>query len=130
MSRSLLFVAVLSTLASCTWVEPDARGKSIRVAYDNKVSHCRSVGTVTTGVKHKVGFYERNDIKVRDELESLARNEAANLGADTIVPLGEPVNGEQRFAAYVCGSAAPKPESGAKDAQQRGSDVEAFPIDG
>jgi hypothetical protein len=53
-------------------------------------------------VKHKVGLYRRNELKVRDELESLARNEAARIGADTIQALDEPLNGEQRFGAYDC----------------------------
>jgi hypothetical protein len=33
----------------------------------------------------------------------MARNEAANLPADTIVPRTEPKDGSQRFQAYVCG---------------------------
>jgi hypothetical protein len=33
----------------------------------------------------------------------MARNEAANLPADTIKPVSEPVDGAQRFRAYVCG---------------------------
>jgi len=40
---------------------------------------------------------------VREELETLARNEAPGLGADTLQPLEEPRDGEQRFAAYRCG---------------------------
>lgn len=39
---------------------------------------------------------------MRDELESLARNEAARIGADSIQAIDEPLNGEQRFGAYDC----------------------------
>jgi len=46
---------------------------------------------------------DRNGIKVRDELEVMARNEAASLGADTIKPLGDPRDGEQSWGAYHCG---------------------------
>lgn len=88
--------------AACTWVEPDEAGKNVRVAYGKNLSACTSKGDVTVSVKYKVGLYRRNDLKVRDELESLARNEAARLGADTIQAIDEPLNGEQRFTAYDC----------------------------
>jgi hypothetical protein len=54
-------------------------------------------------VRESIAFYERNDLRVREELETLARNEAPGLGADTIQPLTAPANGEQRFAAWHCG---------------------------
>ena len=54
-------------------------------------------------MKDALGPYERNPLRVRDELETLARNEAPGIQADTIQPLGEPVDGGQRFAAYRCG---------------------------
>ena len=49
-----------------------------------------------------MAFIERNALKVRDELETLARNEAPGLQADTIHPLDEPRGGSQRFAAWRC----------------------------
>jgi hypothetical protein len=58
---------------------------------------------VSVSVKDSVAFYERNTLRVRDELETLARNEAPGLQADTLQPLGDPANGEQRFAAFRCG---------------------------
>jgi hypothetical protein len=64
---------------------------------------CEKRGDVAVSVKDSVAFYERNDLRVRDELETLARNEAPGLGADTIVPLAPPAGGEQRFGAYRCG---------------------------
>jgi hypothetical protein len=54
-------------------------------------------------VKHSVAFIDRNPLRVREELETLARNEAPGLGADTIHPLSEPVRGSQGFAAWRCG---------------------------
>ena len=53
-------------------------------------------------VKDRVGFYERNSVAVRDELETLARNEALTLHADTVQPKSEPAEGEQRWLAYRC----------------------------
>ena len=100
--RILLIAAAVFAFSACTWVEPDAQGKQIQVAYGKDLGACTLKGKVTVSVRSKVGFYERNDLKVRDELESLARNEAADLGADTIQALAEPIEGEQQFGAYAC----------------------------
>ncbi|MBC7990462.1 MAG: DUF4156 domain-containing protein, partial [Luteimonas sp.] len=57
---------------------------------------------VTVSVKDSVAFYDRNALRVREELETLARNEAPGIGADTVEALGPPANGEQRYAAWRC----------------------------
>ncbi|MBL0028230.1 MAG: DUF4156 domain-containing protein [Rhodanobacteraceae bacterium] len=98
---SLVLVLPLMA-AGCTWVEPAAAGKQVQVASGQNLGACTSKGAITVSVKHRVGLYRRNDLKVRDELESLARNEAARIGADTIQAADEPLNGEQRFGAYDC----------------------------
>ena len=100
----LISVLLLGALpAACTWVEPSISGKAVRVAYDGKVAGCRDVGTVAVTVTDKIAFYHRNEYKVADELETMARNEAASIPADTILARGEPKDGSQRFQAYVCG---------------------------
>jgi hypothetical protein len=91
--------------AGCTWVKPTAGGDAVRVAYDGNVSGCRDAGAMTVSVTDKVAFYERSNIKVRDELETLARNQAADIPADTIKATSEPKDGSQRFEAYACGQA-------------------------
>jgi len=89
--------------AGCTWVKPTSGGDAVRVAYDGNVSGCRDAGAITVSVTNKVAFYERSNITVRDELETLARNQAADLPADTIKPTSEPKDGSQHFEAYTCG---------------------------
>ena len=58
-----------------------------------------------SGLVHSpaLAFYDRNQRKVRDELETLARNEAPGINADTVQPLGPPSDGSQRYAAWRCG---------------------------
>jgi hypothetical protein len=105
MSRRLAIAILVLSTSACTWVEPDAGGRSIRVAYDdNAVAGCIDLRrTVTVSVKADLLGIERNAIKVRDELESLARNEASKFPeADTIRARDEPANGEQTFAVYDC----------------------------
>ena len=91
-------------LASCTWVEPDHEGLAVEVARPGQdLGSCAMRGEVTVSVKADIAGIDRNELKVRDELESLARNEAATLRATHVQALGEPRGGEQRFAAYDCG---------------------------
>lgn len=99
-----LTVAILALVAaSCTWVEPDSRGTRVEVAYgDRDLGGCRKLGEVTVSVKHEIAGIDRSEMKVRDELESLARNEAATLGASHVQAVNEPSGGEQRFNAYAC----------------------------
>jgi septal ring-binding cell division protein DamX len=78
-----------------------------------------------------VGPVDRNDIKVRDELEVMARNEAAKMHADTIKPLGEPADGSQAWGAYQCGSARPVSTTpSAAPAPAASNGTQTFPIQG
>ena len=101
----LSLAAVLLLGTGCTWVHLAPGAKAVRVLpLGAEPPACEKRGDVAVSVRDSVAFYERNDLRVRDELETLARNEAPGLGADTIVPLAQPADGEQRFAAYRCGT--------------------------
>lgn len=100
--RALLIAFALISLTGCTWVAPDSAGSRVAVVYDGPPAGCTRVGEISTSVAFRVAGIERSRTKVRDELESLARNEAVSLGADTIQPITEPFEGSQRFAAWRC----------------------------
>ena len=124
MTRSFaLPFAMFALLSGCTWVKMEPQGAVVRVAHrGDDLSGCARRGEVGVSVRDRVGLYQRNDLKVRDELETMARNEAASLSADTVQAVNEPSGGEQRFAAYACGRYAPAARSAAAD--------EAEPLDG
>jgi hypothetical protein len=106
-NKSVFYFAaaiVATQFAACTWVKPTISAQNVRVAYDGDVTGCRAAGSISVSVADKVAFYHRPDLKVRDELETLARNQAAGMPADTIKPTSEPHDGAQDFAAYVCGA--------------------------
>ena len=99
----LSFAAAALLSGGCTWVHLAPGAKAVDVLpLGAQPPACEKRGDVAVSVKDSIAFYERNDLRVRDELETLARNEAPGLGADTIVPLAPPAEGEQRFAAYRC----------------------------
>lgn len=129
--RLLTCAVAVAALASCTWVKMEPEGARIRVATPGEdLSVCVKQGEVGVTVKDKVGLYQRNDLKVRDELETMARNEAVSLGADTVQALNEPSAGSQRFAAYRCGAtAAAARRAPVRDATPQDSgDAQTFPI--
>ncbi|MDX1554861.1 MAG: DUF4156 domain-containing protein [Xanthomonadales bacterium] len=100
----VLLVLAISLLSGCTWVKPTSDGEQVQVATANDVAGCESLGKVTVSLKHKVGRIERNQDKVKTELETLARNEGAAMGGDTVVAEGRPVEGRQTFGVYGCQS--------------------------
>jgi hypothetical protein len=103
--RAALALIPALALGACTWVEPDAGGRTIRVAHDEAATAgCVDLKrTVTVSVKHEIAGIERDRRKVLDELESLARNEAARLAeADTVRALGPVREGEQDYRIYDC----------------------------
>ena len=124
-----LSFAIAALLAGgCTWVHLAPGAQAVKVLpLGAEPPGCEKRGDVAVSVKDSVAFYERNELRVREELETLARNEGPGMGADTIQPLGPPVQGEQRFAGYRCGNASalltpvrPAPREGA----------ETFPLQG
>lgn len=100
--RGLIVVLGVAGLAGgCTWVHMAPGASAVQVV-TGPPAGCEKRGEVEVSVRDSVAFYERNALRVREELETLARNEAPGLGADTVQPLGPPVDGAQRFVAWRC----------------------------
>lgn len=101
--RRLLILTTLqiALLGGCTWVKLTEGGTAVSQVTEADVANCQMVAKISTHTKDKV-VVNRSDSKVREELMVLARNEAAGLGADTIVAMGPPRAGVQDFTAYKC----------------------------
>ena len=98
--RLMLIAALAMSLPACTFVHMAPSATNVKVLATAPA--CERRGEAEVSVRHKVGFYERSEAQVRDELETLARNEAPGVGADSISPLGQPVDGTQRWALWRC----------------------------
>lgn len=138
MRKTLLLLVPVALLGACSWgITLDDDAKGVRAAWSGDVSSCRNLGKVTVSVMDHVGPVDRNDIKVRDELEVMARNEAAKMHADTVKPLAEPNDGSQPWGAYDCGARGPAPgrapaSSAPADQSQPANpaSTETFPVKG
>ena len=94
-------IAAAVVVSSCTWVHMAPGASAVKVV-TGPPAGCERRGEVEVSVKDSVAFYDRNPLRVQEELETLARNEAPGLGADTVQPLGPPSAGSQRYAAWKC----------------------------
>jgi hypothetical protein len=131
MRKTLLLLVPVLLLSACSWgITMDPAAKNVRTAWSGDVSGCRELGKVTVSVMDHVGPVDRNTITVRDELEVLARNQAAEMHADTIKPLAEPSNGSQPWGAYQCGAGGLKSTGRPAAAHSAGGAVQTFPIKG
>lgn len=91
-----------SLLPACTWVDLKPQAEKVRILAAQEVGRCREVGRVSANTKDKIGFIARSRDSVQEEVNFLARNNAADMGADTLVPAGPLVDGEQAFKVYRC----------------------------
>lgn len=126
--RTLAILSLALSVSACTWVNMAPGAQAVRVLSGGAAPSCEKRGEVQVAVKHNVAFYERNALRVREELETLARNEAPGLQADTIQPLAEPSQGSQRFAAYRCGAGGAKTAPAAQNPAS--GTVQTYPVEG
>lgn len=99
LSLALVCVAALN---ACTWVKLTPQGESVRVAGAGEVAGCERVGEITAKVLDKAAFMKRSRDKQAEELATLARNEAGDMGADAVVAASDIQDGRRRFTVYRC----------------------------
>ncbi len=100
-SRIAVIASAAMLAGGCTWVKLTAPGEGVHVGTISEVASCTKLGV--THSKTWTGIFTRNPKKIDQELESLARNEAADMGGDTIVAQG-PTSSEGRrsFDVFRC----------------------------
>ena len=94
--------AITMPTLGCTWVPLTEEGRNVRILQASAAEDCQKISTVSSKTADRVVIFARSDRKVREELESLARNEAADGGGNAIAPIGAMVNGRQFFDVYRC----------------------------
>ena len=105
-SRASRFAAIASAAmlaGACTWVKLTAPGEGVRVGTTAEVARCKKLGATHAITRAKIVFYSRSEETIEQELETLARNEAAEMRGNMIVPQG-PTSSEGRrsFDVFSC----------------------------
>lgn len=104
LTRLALLGSILTGALACTWVPLDDQASSVTVAEAGSLEACDRVGTTTSSVRARIGFVNRSEIKVKRELVTLARNEAARMDGDTVSPESPVEDGRRVFGVYRCKS--------------------------
>ena len=100
--RVMLSLLAATLVGGCALVELTPAGAGVRLASREAVATCTNLGRITADVIAKVGFLPRHPDAVQDNINVTARNAAADMGADTIVPATNIVDGKQTFDVYRC----------------------------
>jgi hypothetical protein len=97
---------VLLGLSACTWIELTEEAESVNVMA-TAPSGCERLGSTQSMTKSDIASIDRKREKIAIELETLARNAAARMGGDTIVPESDVSDhGEQEFGIFHCNKQA------------------------
>ena len=100
---SLATIVIAVVIAGCaTYVKLSPGGEKVRVLSADEVRSCRLIGKVSSTVTEKAGIVTRTEGYVVQDVEYNARNSAAEMGGDTIVPLTQLKEGRQTFQVYKC----------------------------
>lgn len=103
MPRSALTpIAAALLLAGCSLAPMTPEAERVRVVAAPPAG-CTAAGRVEVSVTSGFAMARRNQLRVKDELETLARQEAAKIGANTVSPREAPsADGRQSFEAWRC----------------------------
>jgi len=100
--RIAILLPAVALMGGCALVDLTDAGAGVRLAKPDAVAACTNLGRLTASVVHKAGFIPRHPDAVQDNLNVTARNSAAGMGADTIVPATTVQDGKQTFDVYRC----------------------------
>ncbi len=105
MNRIVIFTlaATAVLLSGCSWVKLDKTARNVAVVKPRYVKGCEYLGMVSGKVFTGAAGVQRSRRKVSEEIQTIARNNAASMGGDSVVPAGRVAEGRQKFKVYRCG---------------------------
>lgn len=97
-------VPLITGLSGCTssFIQVRKGTDRVSLADANQVGSCQSRREITLRVLAKVGFITRSPEDVEANLFQLARNDAVDAGADTVVKGESKELGTRTFEIYKC----------------------------
>jgi len=91
-------------MVACTWVKPETGADAVALRTADEVMGCERVSQTTVSVRDRVAGVQRSASKVQEELDTLARNSAIDVGGNAIVSEERIEEGKQRYGIYRCSS--------------------------
>ncbi len=102
MQKTLTLFALIAILSACTWVQLTSGGEQVEIRAANQIAGCERLGRASSTTMDRLILVDRSSERQQEELFTLARNEAANMGGNAIVATNNVSNGRQQFDVYRC----------------------------
>ncbi len=97
-----VLITILTLMNACTWVQLTSAGEQVEIRAINQVPGCERLGRASSTTMDRLILVDRSTEAQREELITLARNEAANMGGNVIVATTNINNGRQQFDVFRC----------------------------
>jgi hypothetical protein len=99
---TLIWLTASMIVSGCSFVNLTDEGEGVRIATPEAVSACTGLGRTTASVVYEVASIPRHPDAVQENVNVTARNSAASMGGDTLVPVSPVAEGKQTFEVYRC----------------------------
>lgn len=101
LTRYFMITVALAVTSGCTLGTFQSETHAVELRNETDVADCKLLGTVTKKSRDR-WTPARTDKKIATEVRDLARQEAANLGGNTLVEKTALIMGRQTFTVYSC----------------------------
>lgn len=103
MKQKLIFLALLpALLTACSFIPQSPGADKVLILPLERVKNCTEIGQTKVQVLDRFGFLARRGASVETDLQRVAKNNAIDMGGDTVAALTDVVNGRQTFGVYKC----------------------------
>ncbi|OPX54424.1 protein of unknown function [Oceanospirillum multiglobuliferum] len=92
----------LVLISACNWVKPVEGSDQVNLVQASNLTGCQKLGHTTSFVKDQVAGLARNQKTVTEELVTLGKNQAVEMGGDSIVQTSELKEGKMEFEIFRC----------------------------
>ena len=100
---NLLALCVPAVLSACSFVSLDPQARDIVVSQnaDSLTNSCKLLGKTNATIWSSAETFQ-SDAKVETQLDTLARNQAAQMGGNTVAPITGISEGKRTYNVYNC----------------------------
>lgn len=99
-----LLLGTAVALAACSFVSLNPQAQNTTVSTNtNALSNCKFMGNTNVSLWSKAGTFQSQSTS-ESQLDTLARNEAATMGGNTVSPESAINNGQRTYRVYNCPS--------------------------
>ena len=94
--------AFVVTFAACSFVSLNPQAENTTVLpKGSSYANCKFLGNTNVSIWSKATTFQSQE-KAESQLDTLARNEAASMGGNTVTPTSDIVNGQRTYGVYNC----------------------------